>query len=98
MTESVNTSIGKPANTTKPYTIKAGMNINQNLLLKQSATIFWDFAIHTDRKIDANKPDTTIKDHKNNSCLLVELMFPMDNNLSSGELGKISNTRTWKSK
>ena len=64
----------------------------------ESATILWDFAIHTDRKFDANKPDVTIKDHKNNSCLLVELMFPMDKNLSSGEFGKISNTRTWKSK
>ena len=56
----------------------------------ESATILWDFAIRTDRKINANKPDITIKDHKNNSCLLVELMFPMDKNLSSGEFGKIS--------
>ena len=54
-----------------------------------SATILWDFAIHTDRKIGANKPDNTIKDHKNNSCLLIGLMFPMDKNLSSGEFGKI---------
>ena len=56
----------------------------------KNATILWDFAIHTDRKIDANKPDITIKDHKNNVCLMVELMFPMDKNLSAGEFGKIS--------
>ena len=55
---------------------------------KESATILWDFAIHADRKIDTNKPDITIKDHKN-SCLLVELMFPIDKNLSSGQFGKI---------
>ena len=52
--------------------------------------MLWDFAIHADRKIDATKPDITIKDHKNNSCLLAELMFPMDKNLSSAEFGKIS--------
>ena len=56
----------------------------------ESVTIPWNFAIHTDRKIDANKPDITIRDHKINSCLLVELMFPKDKNLSSGEFEKIS--------
>ena len=66
------------------------MNINKNLLLKQHPTILWTFAIHADRKIDANKPDITINDHKNNFCLLVELMFSMDKNLLSGEFGKIS--------
>ena len=31
----------------------------------ESVTILWDFAIHTDRTFDANKPDITIKDPKN---------------------------------
>ena len=66
------------------------MNINKNLLLKQHPTILWTFTVHADRKIDANKPDITINDHKNNFCLLVELMFSMDKNLLSGEFGKIS--------
>ena len=47
----------------------------------ESATIFWDFTIHADRKSDARKPDIFIKDYKNKSCLLVKLMFPMDKNL-----------------
>ena len=34
--------------------------------------------MHTDRKGDTNKPDITIKDQKNNSGLLVELIFPID--------------------
>ena len=51
MTESLNTSIGTSVNITKPHTIKTGININQNLLLKQSAEILWDFVIHTDRKL-----------------------------------------------
>lgn len=56
----------------------------------KNATILWDFPIQTDRKIDANKPDITIKDHINKSCLLIELMFPMDKNLSSGEFRKVA--------
>ena len=31
-----------------------------------------------------------LQDHKNNPCLLIELVFPMDKNLLSGEFGKIS--------
>ena len=56
----------------------------------ESATILWDFAIHTYRKIDTNKPDITINYHKNNSSLLADLMLPLDKNLSSGEFGIIS--------
>ena len=56
---------------------------------KEGTTIIWDFAIDTHGKIDANKPDITIKDHKNKS-VMTELLFPMDKNLSSGEFGKIS--------
>ena len=37
MTESVNTPIVRSANITKPHIIKTGMNINQNLFLKQRA-------------------------------------------------------------
>ena len=55
----------------------------------ESSTILWDFAIHIDRKIDANKPDITIKDHKNNFYLLVVQMFPVIKNKSSGEFRKI---------
>ena len=31
-----------------------------------------------------------LQDHKNNPFLLIELVFPMDKNLLSGEFGKIS--------
>ena len=41
---------------------------SESVVETESATILWDFAIHTDTKIDANKPDITIKDHKDNSC------------------------------
>ena len=72
------------------YTNKAGMNTPQPVVETDNATILWDFVIHTDRRIDANKPDILIKDHKNNSRLLVELMFPMEKNLSAGKFGKMA--------
>ena len=30
----------------------------------ESTTLLWDLAIHADRRIDSNKPDIIIKDHK----------------------------------
>ena len=56
----------------------------------ESSTILWDFGIHTDRKIGANKSDITIKGHKKNFYLLAEQMFPVVKSKSSGEFGKIS--------
>ena len=53
----------------------------QLVVKTENATILWDFGIHTDSKIDANKPDITIKDYKNNSSLLIELMILKDKNL-----------------
>ena len=56
----------------------------------ESATILLDFVIHKERTIDVNEPDITIKGRKNNSCLLVELMFPIYQNFSSWEFENIS--------
>ena len=53
MTESVNTSIARSANITKPYAIKTKtcLNINQNLLLKQKASQSFGILqyIHTEK-------------------------------------------------
>ena len=69
MTESANISIGTSANIAKPHTIKTDMNINQNLLLKQRVPQSFGILQYIQiQKIDANKPDITIKDHKDNSC------------------------------
>ena len=35
----------------------------QKVLQTESARILWDFSIHTDRTIQANKPEITIKGH-----------------------------------
>ena len=54
------------------------------------ATILWDFTIHTDRSIKANRPDIVMKDHKEKSCLLIDMTVPSDRNLSIKEYAKIS--------
>ena len=55
----------------------------------ESATILWDFPIHKDRTIQANKPDITIKDHKK-TCNVINFTFPMDINISAKEFQKLS--------
>ena len=39
----------------------------QKVVETESATILWDFSIHKDRTIQGNKPDITIKYHKENN-------------------------------
>ena len=55
-----------------------------------SATILWDFSIHTGRTIQANKPDINIKDHKEKTCKLIDFTFLMDINISAKEFEKLS--------
>ena len=41
--------------------------------------------IHTDRTIQANKLDITIKDHKEKTSKLIDFTFAMDINISAKE-------------
>ena len=56
----------------------------------ENITILWDFSIHTDRSIQANRPDIVIKDHKNKTCFLVDMAIPTDRNISIKEFDKLS--------
>ena len=49
---------------------------------KDSVTILWDMSIHTDRTIAAKKPDTRLKNKKDNTCLLIDMTIPLDTNTS----------------
>ena len=68
--------------------------------------ILWDFSIHTDRTVSANRPDIIIKDKKQNNCLLIDMSVPSDKNISSKEFEKkykykdleIEIQRMWKMK
>ena len=46
-------------------------------------TILWDFEIHTDREIKANRPDIVIKDKQQNACFLIDISVPSDRNISA---------------
>ena len=40
---------------------------------KEAATILWDFAIETDRKIKRNRPDLVVKDYKRKTYFLIDM-------------------------
>ena len=48
-----------------------------------------NFSISTDRTIQANKPDITIKDHKEKICKLIDFTFSMNINISDKEFEKL---------
>ena len=56
----------------------------QSVLETDNATILWDFAMHTDRKLIVVDITIKIKNYKINSCLLIKLMFLMDKKQSGG--------------
>ena len=53
-------------------------------------TILWDFTINTDRKIEANRPDITIKNFKENTCIMIDVTVSAANNISLKEFQKLS--------
>jgi len=56
----------------------------------KDVSILWDFPIHTDRTIQASRPDIAIKDKRNNTCLLIDMSVPSDNNVAAKEFEKLS--------
>ena len=48
-------------------------------------TIFWDFPIRTDRRIQVNRPDVVIKHERNKTCQLTDRSVPSDSNISAKE-------------
>ena len=55
-----------------------------------NVTILWDFTIHTDRQINANRPDIVIKDLKQKTCFLIDLSVSADRNISVKEYEKLA--------
>jgi hypothetical protein len=56
----------------------------------EKATVMWDFSIHTDRKINANRPDIVVRDKLKKTCLLIDVSIPSDRNTSLKTFEKIS--------
>ena len=53
-------------------------------------TILWDFSIHTDRTIKANRPDIVIKNKTESErmCTLIDVAVPADHNVAIKEFEK----------
>lgn len=100
MTELVNTYTGRSNNKApqRKKLVLTQTTTSQPVVKTDTFPILWDFAIPIDRKIDANKPDIPIKDHKNKSCILTELMFLKGKNLPVVEFDKLQNLKILKLK
>ena len=70
----------------------------QKVVEIESATILWDFFIHTDRTIQVNKPGITIKDRKEKTCKLIDFTFPMDINIFAKDFEKLSKCKDFQIK
>ena len=72
----------------------------------EQVTILWDFPIHTDKTIKANRPDIVIRDKIKKTCCLLDISIPSDRNTSLKIYEKISKykdleieiEKTWKEK
>ena len=53
-------------------------------------TILWDFPIHTDKTIQANRSDIVVKDKKNSTCFFIDISMPSDRNISEKVFEKFS--------
>ena len=56
----------------------------------KNVTILWDFPVHTDRMIQANRPDIVVKDKRNSTCLLIDMSVPTDKTVSAKVFEKLS--------
>ena len=60
------------------------------------ATILWDFTMNTDRSVEANQPDITVKDPKEKTCLLIDMTVPSDRKVLLKEYEKVSKCKDLK--
>ena len=51
-------------------------------------TVLWNQAVHTDRKVTANRPDIIIKNKKEKTCTLMDVAIPADRNVVQKEAEK----------
>ena len=47
----------------------------------KNTNILWDFEIHNDRAIQANKPDTVAEIHNDKTCFLIHMPVPINTNV-----------------
>ena len=89
-----------------PHTEKWYEHTPEPVVEGKNVTILWDFTVHRDRKIDANRPDIIIKNYEERTYNMMDLAVPSDQNISLKEFQKLSKykdleievTKIWKLK
>jgi hypothetical protein len=51
-------------------------------------TVLWNQAVNTDREVTANRPDIIIKNEKEKTCTLIDVVIPADRNVVRKEAEK----------
>ena len=44
--------------------------------VKGDVTVLWIQAVHTDREVTANRPDIIIKNTKEKTCIVIDVVIP----------------------
>ena len=52
-------------------------------------TILWNQQVQTDRTINSNKPDITVRDNEKGTCILIDVAISGDRNVIKNEANKI---------
>ena len=55
---------------------------------EEDIRVLWNQAIHTDREVTANRPDTIIKNKKEKTCVLIDVAIHADRNFVQKEAEK----------
>ena len=55
----------------------------------KNVKIPWDFSVHIDRKIDANRPGIIIKKHEQRTYIMMDVTVPSDQKISLKEFQKL---------
>ena len=50
--------------------------------------MLWNQVVHTDREVTANRPDIIIKNKKEKTCTLIDVVIPADRNVAQKEVRK----------
>jgi len=51
-------------------------------------TVLWNQAVHTEREVTSNRPDIIIKNKKEKTCTLIDVVIPTDRNVVQKESEK----------
>ena len=73
-----------------PHTEKWYEHTLEPVVEGKNVTIPWGFTVHTDRKIDVNRPDIIIKNQEERTCIMMDMTVRSDQNILLKEFQKLS--------